>query len=55
VTFEPSCELSRIEEGAYSYCLSMSSISIPSSVEMLCKRCVPGCESCEIGIRIGMA
>jgi hypothetical protein len=45
VTFESGSHLSSIAESAFRYCSSLSSIFIPSSVEMLGKYCFSGCES----------
>jgi hypothetical protein len=45
VTFESGSQLSSIAESAFWYCSSLSSIFIPSSVEMLGKYCFQGCDS----------
>jgi hypothetical protein len=44
VTFETGSKLSRIDLYAFLHCSSLSSICIPSSVEMLGESCFFGCE-----------
>jgi hypothetical protein len=43
VTFESGSKLSRIESFAFWHCPSLSSICIPSSVEVLCGNCFFQC------------
>jgi hypothetical protein len=43
VTFEAGSKLSHIESAAFALCSSLSSICIPSSVELLCAKCFGGC------------
>jgi hypothetical protein len=42
VTFEAGSNISHIEYGAFSGCSSLSSISLPSSVQELGKYCFSG-------------
>jgi hypothetical protein len=45
VTFESGSQLLRIDEEAFSYCSSLESISIPSSVKEIGDRCFAFCDS----------
>jgi hypothetical protein len=45
VSFASESKLSRIEKSAFEGCSSLSSICIPSSVEILCEKCFCYCAS----------
>jgi hypothetical protein len=45
VTFESDLKLTRIEDEAFSYCTALRTISIPSTVEVICRQCFIGCSS----------
>jgi hypothetical protein len=45
VAFETGSKLSRIEVAAFAHCSSLSSICIPSSVEILREWCFAGCQA----------
>jgi hypothetical protein len=45
VTFEKGCHLSRLEDSTFLGCSSLSSICIPSSVDIIGQKCFDSCAS----------